>query len=207
VSPDTIRAFVTRCGAPLLLVIIACTQIYLVSAKSLSPWKGGGFGMFSTIDSPSARFLRLYLIDGTKEIAIPVPDNLRRASVDLCTFPTRPATLAIAEKIARATWVPYKIDSPVRYYHSLIATQRLTQPPIEAQDDSTSPVGSLDKDSFDFGSTLLRMVETDGRGARRDGAVGFDRARVELWKYTLDRQSSQLVALKLWGVTVPRAAE
>jgi hypothetical protein len=203
VSPRGILAFVIRGGAPLLLFIIACTQIYLVSVWSLSPWKGGGFGMFSTIDSPSARFLRLYLIDGKKEIAIPVPDKLRRAAVDLCTFPTRPATLAVAEKIARATWIPYKLDSPVRYYRSLVAAQ----PGNDAHEDFTSAVVSLDKGSLDFGSTLLQMVETDGRGSRPEDAVGFDRARVELWRYTLDRQSSQLVALKLWDVTVSRAAE
>ena len=46
-------------GAPLVLILIACLQIYLTQTQELSRWKGGGFGMFSTLDSPSARFLRI----------------------------------------------------------------------------------------------------------------------------------------------------
>ncbi|HVX57896.1 MAG TPA: hypothetical protein VHA37_09290, partial [Candidatus Saccharimonadales bacterium] len=44
------------------LVLIAGLQFVLATRYGLSAWKGGGFGMFSTVDSPDARFLRIYLI-------------------------------------------------------------------------------------------------------------------------------------------------
>lgn len=40
---------------PILLCVVAATQVYLTRTHHLSPWKGGGFGMFSTNDGESRR--------------------------------------------------------------------------------------------------------------------------------------------------------
>jgi len=40
---------------PALLIIVASVQIYLTSTTSLTAWKGGGFGMFSTIFQRKAK--------------------------------------------------------------------------------------------------------------------------------------------------------
>lgn len=37
-------------GAPVLLVVVALMQLYLSANFNLSPWKGGGFGMFASVD-------------------------------------------------------------------------------------------------------------------------------------------------------------
>lgn len=50
--------------APLLLVIVAGAQLTCVTHHGLTPWKGGGFGMFATINSPSNRFLSIVGTDG-----------------------------------------------------------------------------------------------------------------------------------------------
>jgi len=44
-----------------LLIIVACVQIYLARNADLTPWKGGGFGMFSTTDGNANRYLRVYV--------------------------------------------------------------------------------------------------------------------------------------------------
>jgi hypothetical protein len=44
-------------GVPSLLVANALVQIHLVHCRNLSSWKGGGFGMFSTVDRPQDRTL------------------------------------------------------------------------------------------------------------------------------------------------------
>ncbi len=44
--PDRLRLL-----PPLCLIGVALVQLGLASAASLSPWLGGGFGMFSTTDS------------------------------------------------------------------------------------------------------------------------------------------------------------
>jgi hypothetical protein len=57
--------------APLVLVAVATTQVIVASTTNLTPWRGGGFGMFSTLDGQSERFLRITatMADGT---SIPV---------------------------------------------------------------------------------------------------------------------------------------
>jgi hypothetical protein len=71
---QTYYAFV----APLVLIGIACLQLYLAHSHHLTPWKGGGFGMFSTVDSQGARFLRIYLLTAEGEVPM---DNHGRAVV------------------------------------------------------------------------------------------------------------------------------
>ena len=58
--------------APLCLTMIAIGQIRNARSSNLSPWKGGGFGMFSNVDRPAVRFLHIYLITEKGEIPITV---------------------------------------------------------------------------------------------------------------------------------------
>jgi hypothetical protein len=44
-----------------LLIVVGCVQIYLARTANLTPWKGGGFGMFSTTDGNANRYLRVYV--------------------------------------------------------------------------------------------------------------------------------------------------
>ena len=46
----------------ILLVLVACIQVFLVYSYNLSPWSGGGFGMFSTTDAGGNRHLHLYSV-------------------------------------------------------------------------------------------------------------------------------------------------
>jgi hypothetical protein len=42
-----------------ILLFIGGIQIYLAKTTNLTPWKGGGFGMFSTTDGAANRSLRV----------------------------------------------------------------------------------------------------------------------------------------------------
>ena len=42
-------------AVPLLLIAVALRQIILVQTAGLSPWHGGGFGMFASIDRDERR--------------------------------------------------------------------------------------------------------------------------------------------------------
>jgi len=61
--------FLERWLVPGLAVAIAAVQLYLTQTADLSPWKGGGFGMFAAIDAPSLRFVSAW---GTDERDRPV---------------------------------------------------------------------------------------------------------------------------------------
>ena len=55
-----------------LLLAVAAVQVTLVYTAELSPWKGGGFGMFSTTDDSGRRHVRIFVSakDRSEEIAI-----------------------------------------------------------------------------------------------------------------------------------------
>ncbi len=69
----------TARGAPwsvalpvVILVVVAVIQISLATVAALTPWKGGGFGMFSTNDHAGHRTLRVTVTarERSEEIAI-----------------------------------------------------------------------------------------------------------------------------------------
>ena len=49
----------------ILLITVACRQLYLVETIGLNRWKGGGFGMFSEI---SERSYHIHLINKGKTV-------------------------------------------------------------------------------------------------------------------------------------------
>jgi hypothetical protein len=57
--------------APLLLAAIAVTQMIVVERTLLSPWKLGGFGMYSGVDNVEARFIRATLQTEAGELRVP----------------------------------------------------------------------------------------------------------------------------------------
>jgi len=83
--------------APLLLLALALTQIGLARGEGLSPWKGGGFGMFATNDHGAFRSVRVFALleDGSQErLQIPLELNpLRRYARVL---PTRSHLVSLA---------------------------------------------------------------------------------------------------------------
>jgi hypothetical protein len=89
-----------------MLVAIACLQLYLAHAHYLSPWKGGGFGMFASIDSRRARFLRYYLVTADGDIPVEAPARLRPLIDEIRALPRFERMLYLADQLAQATWEP-----------------------------------------------------------------------------------------------------
>jgi hypothetical protein len=88
--------------APALLVAVALLQLWLVQTRELSPWLGGGFGMFATVDSRSERHLVL-LADSpglVREVAL--PDRLRPAAERARALPTAARLRELAAGVAEA---------------------------------------------------------------------------------------------------------
>ncbi len=86
--------------APALLVVVACAQIGLAFGAGLSPWKGGGFGMFASTDHSGFRLLRAAALDASGEHPIPFPPHLapdRRLAREL---PTAGRLRALGEALA-----------------------------------------------------------------------------------------------------------
>ena len=83
----------------LLLVVVALVQIQLTRSTALTPWKGGGFGMFSTIDNAAHRRLRVWLI-GDSVLALTQPEGLGRSVWRALTLPSDGSLAAVADRAA-----------------------------------------------------------------------------------------------------------
>lgn len=196
-------------ASPLLLCAVACVQIYLAMTKSLSPWKGGGFGMFSTVDSPDARFLRIYLINGNEETAVLVPDHLKTLGREVQTIPSTALASDLARRLAHGTWTPYRMTDPVRYYQNTqTGNNSETFAGLAGPSDASVPNSSNTRDivkTLPDGQVvfpkLLRMRELGAPLSKGEEAVAFQRVRVEVWRYSLDVASSQLKATKYLEAT------
>jgi hypothetical protein len=88
-----------------LLVVVASHQIALAHIAGLSPWAGGGFGMFSTTDAAGTRHLHAFALRPglrreippdrlprdavARALALPSPGNLERLAAAVTEVPTR----------------------------------------------------------------------------------------------------------------------
>ncbi|MDP3920951.1 MAG: hypothetical protein Q8R76_09135 [Candidatus Omnitrophota bacterium] len=100
-----------RWAVPTLLVLVAATQMVLTQTSPLSPWRGGGFGMFGTVDSVGARFLSLEgeTANG-KRVPINIDATLRRIFPNrydaLRSRPTEKALRLLGEDLLLSDYIP-----------------------------------------------------------------------------------------------------
>ncbi len=72
----------------LLLAAVALHQLHAVRSHDLTPWKGGGFGMFSSTDVGPARRLEVSLLRGASSLRVQIPEALREQASRARRLPT-----------------------------------------------------------------------------------------------------------------------
>ena len=83
----------------LLLAGVATHQLYLSASAGLSPWSGGGFGMFSTTDAGATRHLHAFVIRPGIEREVRVPEALRDRERRALTLPSDANLRALASAL------------------------------------------------------------------------------------------------------------
>jgi len=86
---------------PGLAIAIACLQLDLAATVGLSPWKGGGFGMFSSADSPANRYLRCKaLLEDGQEVLVTLEGDLGSVPLKrMMTMPNRDDMARLAAEL------------------------------------------------------------------------------------------------------------
>lgn len=95
------REAADRCWAALpaaLLAAVACWQIGLAHTQPLSPWKGGGFGMFASLDGRPHRYVRIFVNAPQRSEELAVPPSLEDLAASVEVLPSD----AQLERLARA---------------------------------------------------------------------------------------------------------
>jgi hypothetical protein len=72
---------------PVLLLSVAAAQMTLARTSMLSPWKGGGFGMFASIDGLPFRQVRVFVEAPGRSREISLPESLETAGAKAATWP------------------------------------------------------------------------------------------------------------------------
>jgi hypothetical protein len=85
-----------------LLLGVALSQLWLTQAEGLSPWLGGGFGMFSTTDVGSRRHVHAVARYPGLELELPRPPELADLEERTRALPSE----ARLRELARA-WAPF----------------------------------------------------------------------------------------------------
>lgn len=85
---------------PALLAVVACVQIGLARLTPLTPWKGGGFGMFSTVDGAANRWTQVLVTAPERSQELEVPPSLADAAAGCEAFPTDRCLRALAGRLA-----------------------------------------------------------------------------------------------------------
>lgn len=85
---------------PALLLAVALNQIRLVRTADLTPWCGGGFGMFSTTDGRNARHLHAYALSPGVALELGVPLELQQRAAKALALPGDARLRALATDLA-----------------------------------------------------------------------------------------------------------
>ena len=127
-----------------LLILVACHQLRLAHTADLSPWSGGGFGMFSATDSGANRHLHAFALNPGIRRERRIPAKFEEAEKRLLTLPTDDRLRAFALDLAAHS---HPDRGPVEAIELQIWTTR------------------YDADTLEPGGTLLRgfTVRVDGR--------------------------------------------
>jgi len=90
----------SRLVPPLLLFVVAVIQIALARISDLTPWKGGGFGMFATLDHAAYRAVDIVVDAPDRSEALEIPESLETAVARAAAYPADWLLRAVAEGVA-----------------------------------------------------------------------------------------------------------
>jgi hypothetical protein len=84
-----------------LLVLVAGTQVTLSRRAELTPWKGGGFGMFSTTDDVARRRVRVFVSAPERSEEVAIAPSLENAARRAAALPSDHQLTRLAEGVVR----------------------------------------------------------------------------------------------------------
>lgn len=100
----TYQGIITKLAVPCLLALVATVQVLTALQTPLSPWKCGGFGMFSDIQQPANRTVLAWVrIDGKLSPAR-IPLWLERQHKTVQTMPTEENLSSLLAILAKLDW-------------------------------------------------------------------------------------------------------
>jgi len=120
----------SRLLPPLLLTVVALVQIVLARTADLTAWKGGGFGMFSTLDHGAYRGVDIVIDAPDRSESLEIPPSLEIAAARAAAFPVDWLMRDLAENARRMPRFgifaqAWRIEATSRRWYSSIPLTRM----------------------------------------------------------------------------------
>lgn len=173
--------------APLCLVLVAGVQGYRVATCGQTPWKGGGFGMFSTIDGKDARLLKAWIVTDAGRIPVGVPKRLEKRADEVRAAPSAAGLADLAERLAELSWLDHDREWRDTYarYESLPPGEVAAGSLLHGQRVTAHAAHPLESAAPSFG----RRADVEAGGKRRPGdeqGLAVRRIELEVWRLRFD---------------------
>ena len=134
--------------------MVAAIQLFNSKARSLTAWKGAGFGMFASIDAPS---IRHWVTAGGARYSVPLDPRLERRYMVAMKMPTRGHLRSVAEGLKPI--VEQKVSGP---YEIAVSVAGIDYDPA---------THSLQAYEYDLGAarrgSCRKAFRTEGKSSRR----------------------------------------
>lgn len=179
-------------GLPaLILTVVAFTQLYLAHTSNLSPWKGGGFGMFAAVDAPAMRIIMAEGLDENGQrlrldAYSALDDNTVRR---IRSFPKPSDLEQLAPQLLGQSFVPSSIQRQAAY----------DQLQDESDRSELTQLDELDIEPFVNGPMTpsigaLYRLRTAYDPDRSDLTKTLTAVRLQWWRIRFARQPQRLYA-------------
>jgi hypothetical protein len=130
-----------------LLVAVAAVQVMLATTGGLTPWKGGGFGMFSTTDDGGRRYVRIFVSAAERSEEISISPSLQDAARRAAALPRDTQLARLARRVVERERRHQRPVDVVRIEawrieyarDTLAATTRLTREYVYRVDQTAVP--------------------------------------------------------------------
>ena len=167
------------------MVAVAAGQMGLARMADLSPWKGAGFGMFSTVDGVDARFVRVTGMRQGAVIPLRLPPSLEQRESRLRTLPSASGLGALADRMAVGTWGQISLGDAMRRYQKQRDEGRLELRDTRALEElrraasqGSRPVGAS--------LPLTRMLEGAETASPPGEVLALEAVEAAVWRFRFD---------------------
>jgi hypothetical protein len=136
-----------RAGIPAaVLAAVATSQVVLTQHAALTPWKGGGFGMFSTLDHGAFRAVTVVIDGPGRSETLDMPPSLEVLAARAANCPAdwllRRLAIGIAARERRYERPVTRITIRVWRTHFHPVTLHATEHPLRTFVHDTGPAGT-----------------------------------------------------------------
>lgn len=162
---------------PAVLALVASIHVIVSISGVQSPWKGGGFGMFSTIVSPASRVVKAKLITDEGAISIQIPKEFSKQDGRIRTHPSQAAVDELARSLADAAWAPVSM-TPIGYQYDALSKR------VPSDDGTVADLNDM--------LTRMKMVRILAQDEPRDAAIVVTGVEVVCYQVEFDAKGKRL---------------